>query len=135
MKLQKKEKDHPDTESINEKDYEISSANTAIIKFKEISREGGYICAKYNNYYKIGKVLPKSRIKICSGKWRNNEKEKLIWTNNREAKLKCLKLDCVQKILPEIACLYLNDIPPMGTVRTWDKCGDLIENLVEKKNI
>jgi hypothetical protein len=113
-----------DCTSTDPDDYENSSAKNAMRTLRNLSKEGGYVCAEYRTIKGalIGMIKPHTPIKLLEGTW-GTQKE-------RKAVLKTLSLEKVQRIDPENYLKVSFARPIQGTICQWSKAGNRIECLV-----
>jgi hypothetical protein len=97
----------------------------------ELSRDGGYVCARYRNHKHllIGKVPPNSKIKLVYGRWQDRRYPKL---QGRKAIMKTLQLTNVQTVSEFDNPTILVGQPQQGTIAHWRRVGNLIRELVER---
>lgn len=118
-----------DTRSINPFDYSMSGKK-ALNALSRLAKEGGYVCAQYENEdnYVVGVISPNSKIEIYKGKWG----EKNVRAG-KVAILKSLKMKRCKLVAPaDYAEMHIGR-PRQGTLTKWKNCGMLISNLVESR--
>lgn len=114
-----------DSRSIIPEDYK-TSGKKALNALWDISKNGGYIFAVYENINecKIGFVSPLTEIELIEGKWGNKNE-----IGDRVAVLKCLKFtSCITLSAIEVISLTCAQ-PRQGTLCIWHGAGMRVENL------
>jgi hypothetical protein len=118
----------PDLRTLDREKY--GDERKAIDRFLELGREGGYIWAETRvaKDAMIGKVLSGTDPKFYEAEWEARHKGKKAW-------LKTLRLESVKPVpLNKLRALRAQ-APTRGTISPWKNVGDLLERLVEGKDI
>jgi len=120
-----------DNESLDPKDYPRRSAGV-LSRLLELATSGGYVCAQYvgHSEYKVGKVLPKTPVKLLRGKWGTvNGRER------RPAVLKTVKFSSFVHWAPASHTVLAVSRPQQGTFQHWPSVGDRLAALVDNRKL